>query len=102
MRFIGADSVEMRREQDGLADFVSWPQTRDEIGAARQNLLKFDLESGMRGNGRQKIRCVLFSKFCQAGLSRRSPALRGEGGIHAGQRNEFGQQFFRARHTLSA
>jgi hypothetical protein len=30
--------------------------------------------------------------------SRPYQALRGEGGVHAGQRDEFGQEFFRARH----
>ena len=38
----------------------------------------------------------------KAGLSRRSSDLRSEGGIHAGQRDEFGQEFFRARHAPTA
>jgi len=34
----------------------------------------------------------------KAGLSRRSSIGWSEGRIHAGERDEFGQEFFRARH----
>ena len=35
LRFVGADGVQVRREQDGPADFVSRQQPGDEIGTAR-------------------------------------------------------------------
>ncbi|MGP8220892.1 MAG: hypothetical protein ACLQPI_15765, partial [Limisphaerales bacterium] len=79
--------------------------------------MKFDFESGACGDGGEKIRHILLAEFdssagvspaafgcqLQAGRLRYGPAqlrraLRGEGGIHAGQRDEFGQKFFRARH----
>jgi len=37
-------------------------------------------------------------RLTKAGLSRRSSIGWSEGGIHARQRDEFGQQLFRARH----
>jgi hypothetical protein len=37
-------------------------------------------------------------RFTKAGLSRRSSIGWSEGGIHAGERDKFGQKFFRARH----
>jgi hypothetical protein len=36
LRIVGADGVEVRREQDGLADFVSRQQARDDIGTSGQ------------------------------------------------------------------
>ena len=61
------------------------------LDAAGQNLLQFHLESGAGGNRRQKIRQALFPGERMA---------RGQkGGVHAGQRDEFGQEFFRARHA---
>ena len=107
LRIIRADGVEVRREQDGLADFVSRPQARDEIGTPGQHFLKFDFQSGARGDRGQKIRDALFAKSWQgrpAGRPRPRgraalPQQNGEGRIHAGQRDEFGQQFFGARHA---
>ena len=61
LRFVGADGVEVRRKQDGLADLVSWQQARDDIGTTGQNLLKFHFQSGARRRGGQKIRNALFA-----------------------------------------
>jgi hypothetical protein len=80
----------MWREQNGLLDFIFWPQPRDEIGTIRQNFLKFNFESGAGGDGVEKI--------CDAFFTGVRMARRQEGRVHAGQRNKFGQQFFRARH----
>jgi DNA invertase Pin-like site-specific DNA recombinase len=55
-RSVRADGVEVRREQNGLADFVSRQQPRDEIGTSGQNFLKFNFQSGARGGGGEKIR----------------------------------------------
>ena len=133
LRIVGIDGVEVRREQDGLADFVSRQQARDEIGASQIgffclvgraysragvatcndrlagslaplfeiNFLEFNIESGMGGDGGEEICHILFTimRLTKAGLSRRSSIGWSEGGIHAGQRDEFGQQFFRARHA---
>ena len=104
LRLIGADGVEVRREQNGLADFVSRPQAREEIGTAGQDFLKFHLQPGARGGGGEKIRNALFpgERMRLAGVPRRSSGRRNEGGIDAGQRDEFGQEFFRARHAAAA
>lgn len=50
LRIIGADGVKVRREQDRPADFASWPQARDQIGATGQHFLKFDFEPGPPGD----------------------------------------------------
>ena len=80
LRIVGADGVEVRREQNGLADFISRPQARDEIGAPGQHLLKFDFQSGPRGDARQKIRDALFTGSSASGLwprrSRRSAGAK--------------------------
>ena len=90
LRSVRADGVQMRREQDGLPDFVSRPQPREDIGTARQDFLKFDFQSGSCGGGRQKIRDAFFARV--------AVARRQESRVHAGQRDEFRQKFFRARH----
>ena len=46
LRIVGADGVEVRREQDGPANLTRQQQARDDIGTSGQNLLEFDLESG--------------------------------------------------------
>ena len=56
------------------------------IGTTGQNFLKFHFQSGARGGGGEKIRDVFF-----AGVRM---ARRQKGGVHAGQRDEFGQQVF--------
>ena len=56
-----------------------------------QNSLEFHFQPGARGDGGEKIRDVLFTGVRMA--------RRQKGGIHAGQRDEFGQKFFRARHA---
>jgi hypothetical protein len=64
------------------------------------NLLEFHFQSYARGDSGEKIRDALLAceRMWLVGLSRRSSVRRNEGGIHAGQRDEFGQKFFRARH----
>ena len=89
-RPVRADGVEVRREQDGLFDFIFRQQSRDEIGASGQNILEFHFQSRARGGGGEKIR--------DAFLTGERMARRQKGRIHAGQRDEFGQQFFSARH----
>ncbi len=89
-RSVRADGVEMRREQDGLLDFIFWPQPRDEIGAIGKNFLKFNFQSCTRGDGGEKICDVFFIGIWMARRQKRR--------IHAGQRDKFGQKFFRARH----
>ena len=101
LRLLGADGVEMRRQQDGPAGPASRPQAHEEIGPAGQDFLKFHLQPGARGDRGEKIRDALFpgERMRLAGWPRRSSVRRNEGGIDAGQRNEFSQQFFRARHA---
>jgi hypothetical protein len=100
LRFVGADRVQVRREQNGLADFIPREEPHDKIGTTGQNLLKFHFESGFGSNRCQEIRNALFTvmRLTKAGLSRRSSIGWSEGRIHAGERDEFGQEFFRARH----
>jgi len=90
LRSSRADGVEMRREQDGLPDFIFWQQARDDVGAAGQNFLKFHFQPGARGGGGEKIGHVFFTG--------ERMARRQEGRIHTRQSDEFGQQLFRARH----
>ena len=90
LRPVRADGVQMRREQNGLFDFSAWQKARNDIGASGQNFLKFHFQPGAGGGGGQKIGGVFFTGI---GMARRQ-----EGGIHARQSDEFGQQFFRARH----
>ena len=117
-RSVRADGVQMRREQNGLPDFSGGPEPGENVGTNQLisvgrassraeirfcrrlagslapprefDFLKFHFQSGARGGGGEKIRDALF-----AGVRM---ARRQEGGIHAGQRDEFGEQFFRARH----
>ena len=63
-RSVRADGVEVRREQNGLPDFILRPQPRDEIGTSGQNFLKFNFQSGARGDGGEKIRDALFAGDC--------------------------------------
>jgi hypothetical protein len=74
------------------------------MSAHSKDRLEFNFESGARGDGGAKIRDALFAgeRMRLAGLPRRGSARRNEGGIHAGQRDEFGQEFFRARHAAAA
>jgi hypothetical protein len=87
---IRADGVEMRREQNGLPDFIFRQQPRDDVAAAGQDFLEFHFQPGAGGGGGEKIGGVFF-----AGVRM---ARRQEGGVDARQSDEFGQQFFRARH----
>ena len=119
LRFIGVHGVQVRGEQDGLVDIISRRQPHDEIGtilAVRkgQNVLKFDFQPGAGRDGCQKIRDILLAimqvgtrgprvrrKFrfpSDGSASRPYHTLRDEGGIHAGQRDKFGQKFFGTRH----
>ena len=61
------------------------------VAVRKDNFLKFHFQSGAGGGRRQKIR--------NAPFTRERMARRQERGIHAGQRDEFGQKFFRARHA---
>ena len=61
LRIVGADGVEVRREQDGLADFTRRQQPGDDIGTSGQNLLEFDIESGAGSDRCQKIRNTFFT-----------------------------------------
>ena len=68
------------------------------LGLAGERFLKFNFQSGTRGDRREKVGNALFTRH-PAGLPRRSFASRDKGGIDAGQRNEFSQKFFGARHA---
>ena len=53
--FIRAHRVHVRREENGLLDFIFWPQPGNEIAASGENVLKFNLQPGVRGGGSEKI-----------------------------------------------
>src|SRR5580704_11276667 len=61
-----------------------------DVSAHSKDILKFNFQSGAGGDGGKKIRDAFFTGV--------RVARRQKGGIHAGQRDEFGQKFFRARH----
>ena len=90
-RSVRADGVQMRREQNSLFYFISRQKSRNEIETIRQDFLKFHFQSGARGDGGEKIRDALFTGVWVA--------RRQKGRVHARQRDEFGQKFFRARHA---
>lgn len=69
LRIFGADGVKVRREQDCLADFVSRPQARDQIGAPGQHFLKFDFDPARVATDARKsaTRCSpAINRVCRA------------------------------------
>ena len=77
--------VHVRREQDAPAGFASGGREVDEqVGAAGENLLPFQLQPGAVGSGGEEIR--------DATLAGEVTAAREERGVHAGQRDEFAQE----------
>jgi hypothetical protein len=60
------------------------------VSAHSKDILKFNFQSGAGGDGGEKIRDAFFTGVRMA--------RRQKGGVHAGQRDKFGQKFFRARH----
>ena len=81
----------MRGEQEALPDFSRRSKPGEEIGTTGKNFLKFNVESGLGGDGGKKIRDALFAGAGVTGGQ--------EGGIHAGQRDQVAQQFFGFRHA---
>jgi len=53
-----------------------------------------NFQAGTGGDGSQKIRHAFFTGVRMM--------RRQKSGVHAGQRDEFGQKFFRARHAPTA
>ena len=83
LRAVSHHGIEVRREQDGLADFIWRQQPGDEIETSGQNFLKFHRQSGARSGGGEKFRDAFFPGVRMA--------QRQEGRVHAGQGDEFGQ-----------
>ena len=82
------------------------------MSAHSKDRLQFDFKTGVRSDGGEKIRHIFFTDARVGGddlrvvrgraAARPCRRRRDEGGVHAGQRDEFGQEFFRARHAPTA
>jgi len=70
-RSVCADGVQMRREQNGLLDFIFGAQPGEEIGAAWQNFLELHVQPGARGGGGEEIRDALFARAGDGAAAKR-------------------------------
>ncbi len=53
---VGAvDGIEMRGEENALADFSGWAEGGDEIGTVGQDVFESDVETGVSGSGGEEV-----------------------------------------------